>query len=73
VRDDFETSGLLEAGGPLARAFLLSMETGANVSQDFIDYAFGLARQAGGGDCRTVPDAVWEQADRSFPWERIAA
>jgi hypothetical protein len=49
------------------------METGANVSQDFIDYAYGLARQAGYRDCEVVPDAVWEQAGREFAWERYTA
>jgi len=73
VREAFEQSGLLEEGGALARAFLLSMETGANVAQDLVDYAYGLAYQAGYLDCETVPDAIWEKAGSTFPWEHYSA
>ncbi len=40
----FETSGLLKFGGPLARAVLLSIQSGVNVSQIFVDYAASLAK-----------------------------
>ena len=43
VRAAFWTSGLLKEGGALARSFLLSIETGQNVADDFFLHAYGLA------------------------------
>jgi hypothetical protein len=60
VRAAFWTSGLLKEGGALARSFLLSIETGQNVADDFFLHAYGLAARAGFEDCHAVPDAAWE-------------
>jgi hypothetical protein len=60
----------LEEGGALARSFLLSIETGRNVAEDFLSHAYGLAARAGFADCHAVPDAAWEQASETFDWEK---
>jgi hypothetical protein len=73
IRGAFRESGLLEEGGALARAFLLSIETGQNVAEDFVSYAYGLAAKAGIEDCDVVPDAIWEQAASTFDWHKFAA
>ncbi len=65
----FITSGLLHEGGGLARAFLRSVETGMNVSEDFLAYAYQLARAAGFKDCIVVPDEVWDVAVQTFHWD----
>jgi len=70
IRADFVESGLLEQGGPLARAFLLSIETGTNVGMDWLEHAFRLAAEAGYRDCQVVPDDTWDQAALTFDWER---
>jgi predicted phosphodiesterase len=70
IRADFEESGLLSEGGPLARAFLLSIERGDNVGMRFLDGAYALAAQAGYPGGETIPDAVWEQAAATWDWER---
>jgi putative phosphoesterase len=66
---DFEESGLLEEGGALARSFLLSIETGLNISDQFLSYAYRLAAEAGHENCATIPDAIWERASETFDWD----
>ncbi len=68
VRRAFQESGLLSAGGPLARAFLASIETGQDTGRHFLNYACRLAAQAGDTDGQAVPDAIWDEAARTFPW-----
>ena len=69
IRAAFSESGLLEEGGAFARAWLLVIETGRNVSGRFVSYAHGLAAEVGyeGGD--VVTDSIWEQAIATFDWE----
>lgn len=69
IRADFRESGLLEEGGALARAFLLSIETGENVADDFLGYAYGLMTDAELEESDVVPDDVWEQAAATFDWD----
>ena len=73
VRAAFEASGLLHAGGSLARAFLLSIETGRDVAMDFLTYAYRKAAEAGYPDCEYVPDGIWDAAAESFNWTRETA
>jgi putative phosphoesterase len=68
LRNAFRQSGLLEEGGALARAFLLSTETGLNVADLFLAYAYRLAAETGELDCEVVPDEIWHQAASSFNW-----
>ena len=68
VRTAFCESGLLEEGGPLAHAFLRSIETGHNFALDFLRYAYGLAGKMGFGDYQHVPDVAWERATVTFDW-----
>jgi predicted phosphodiesterase len=70
IRADFEESGMLVEGGPLARAFLLSIERGENVGMYFLDDVYALAAQAGYAGCETVPDEVWDQAAATWDWSR---
>jgi len=72
VRAAFGESGLLEEGGGLARAFLLSIETGRNVGVYFLQYAYDLATKAGFEDCDVVPDDIWDRAVATFDWEQVA-
>jgi putative phosphoesterase len=69
IRADFGDSGLLEEGGALARAFLLSIETGENVAEDFLGYAYSLMTEAELEESDVVPDDVWEQAAATFDWD----
>ena len=73
VRAAFEASGLLHAGGSLARAFLLSIETGRDVAMDFLTYAYRKAAEAGYPDCEYVPDGIWDAAAASFDWTKETA
>ena len=72
IRAAFRESGLLEEGGAFARAWLLDIETGQNVSGRFVSYAYGLAAEAGYEGSSVVPDSVWEQAIATFDWEGVA-
>lgn len=70
-RRAFEDSGLLDEGGALAKAFLLSIETGQNVGGFFLSCAYRLAAEAGYGDFPVVPDPIWEKAAEVFDWQRL--
>lgn len=68
IKIAFEESGLLKAGGPVTRGFLLSMETGRDVTLAFLNFAFELANKAGYTQCKYLPDQILDQADQEFPW-----
>ncbi len=70
VRKAFEDSGFLIEGGALTRGFLLSIETGLDMTMDFLRYAYGKAAEAGHVDCEYVPDEIWDAAAESYAWER---
>lgn len=72
TRRAFEESGLLEEAGALAKAFLLSNETGQNVGDFFLKYAYRMASEAGYPDCQVVPDPIWDQATKTFDWSRYS-
>jgi hypothetical protein len=48
---------------------LLSIETGQNVAEDFLSYAYNLADEAGFKGCEVVPDDIWEHATTTFGWD----
>jgi putative phosphoesterase len=68
VRAAFHHSGLLREGGALARAFLRSIETGRDIVDDFLIYAYRLAGEAGHGNPEVIPDTVWDHAAETFGW-----
>ncbi len=68
IRRDFIRSGMLDQNDPLARAFLLSMYVGADLALDFLSHARNLAREAGLGEIKLIPDDIWQQADENFDW-----
>lgn len=68
IRSDFVQSGLLEAGGPLARCFLNSIETGGDGSLRFLEYAWSLAKRAGYQNSSFIPDEIWDQAEDMYDW-----
>jgi putative phosphoesterase len=70
IRRDYEESGLLQAGGALAKSFLVSIETGDNVGDELLKYAYQMAADAGFSGCRVVPDSIWDQAAVSFDWRQ---
>ena len=57
----------------MARAFLLSIEMGKNVVEDFLAYAYGLTTEAELEEGNVVPDDVWEQAAATFDWDSYGA
>jgi predicted phosphodiesterase len=72
IRAAFRESGLLEEGGAFARAWLLDIETGQNVSGRFVSYTHDLVAEAGYEGSSVVPDSIWEQAIATFDWEGVA-
>jgi len=52
----------------LARAFLESILIGENTGQEYILYAFDMAKKAGYRDLEAVPDEIWMGAEANFPW-----
>ena len=68
VRLACRESGFLEEGGAWAQAFVLCLETGQDVLEDFFSYALDLAAKAGFPDSDIVPDDIWHQATATFAW-----
>jgi predicted phosphodiesterase len=69
LRRAFEERGLLQAGGPLAKGFLLSMETGHDYMVGFLRHSHRLKREAGYPEGEIIPDDIWDEAGRTFQWE----
>lgn len=69
VVDSFRETGFLEAARPLSRGFLESILTGDNTGGDFIEHAFKEAGAAGFQNLEAVPDAVWLDAESTYPWK----
>ena len=63
----FVESGLLDTGY-LARAFLTSIFSGNNITNEFISHAFDLSKKAGDTHLPYIPDEIWDQAGATFPW-----
>jgi predicted phosphodiesterase len=68
VRDAFSERGFLSEGGGLARAFLLTVETGRNVVARLFRHIHRLAATAGCEVGVVVPEAIWHRAMTTFPW-----
>lgn len=69
LKAGFVHSGLLEAGGGFARAFMVNMLSGHNVSYFYILQGDALARARGYGGFLDLPDEDWAEVTRIFPWE----
>lgn len=69
IRAAFRENGLLEEGGGFARACLLNIETGQNVSGRLVQYADQIAAQAGLERSTSLPDTMWEHIEATFDWE----
>ena len=70
VRRAYHAGGLMDAAPGMARACLANVETGLNVAWFFVVYAHHLARARGVRVAPAIPDAMWDEACRTFPWER---
>jgi hypothetical protein len=66
IRGAFAESGLLEEGGALARAFMLSIETAANVGEFLLSHAYRRAAAAGCENSEVLPGDLWEEAEATF-------
>ncbi|MBP1692938.1 MAG: hypothetical protein H6Q37_821 [Chloroflexi bacterium] len=68
VEKAFMDSGLLEEGGAFSRACLLSFRNSKNVPQDFVNFAYEFARQAG-WQGKYIPDELLAEAEQKFNWD----
>jgi putative phosphoesterase len=69
LRNIYEQSGLLDAGGPLSRAFLFACETGFDIAGPFYEFALSLANRSELKPEEFFPDELWLRAENEFPWE----
>jgi putative phosphoesterase len=67
LRASFEHSGLLDQGG-VARAMLLTIETGRDYTLSFLRHAYQLAEESGFPDLHLLPDTILDEAERTFSW-----
>lgn len=68
LKQAFESRGLLADGGPMARGFLLSLETGHDFMMAFLHYAYDLASQSGWPGGPALPDEIYQRANETFCW-----
>jgi predicted phosphodiesterase len=68
IRRAYRDTGLLEAGGIMAEAFLLGIVTGENVPGRFVAHLRRLTTAAGGDPDVDIPDHVWRKAVATFDW-----
>jgi predicted phosphodiesterase len=68
VREAYEERGLLAAGGPMSRAFMLGILTGQPVFGRFVAHVNRAAQEAGIEGCPVVPEAVLARAVEEFDW-----
>ena len=64
----FWETGYLDAGGAMARLFLLTVETGKNLVGPFFAHVDRVARQSGHDTWSVAPDPVWHRAAATFSW-----
>jgi predicted phosphodiesterase len=69
TRAAFHERGLLAAGGGMARALLLSAETGQNTAWFLVRHAMDLAAAAGRPTNSPLLDDLWQRAVETFPWQ----
>ncbi len=69
--EGFESSGLLEGGGALARSFLYTELTGEDITLLFFQHIDRIAESRAVQLDTYVPDEIWEEAERSFDWQAI--
>jgi putative phosphoesterase len=72
IRHRFRESGLLDEAGAMARVYLMTIESGIDLVEVFLPYAYQLADAAGYPDCRVVPDDIWDLAERTFNWDHFS-
>ena len=70
VRRAFLESGLMEAAPGMARACLANVESGLNVAWFFALHAYRLASSRGSQVEPAIPDELFAEACRTFPWQR---
>jgi len=68
LRTAFHERGVLDEGGPMARAFLRNAETGQNVAWFLVQHAAALAQDAGLTGLAAFPDDLWARAAETFEW-----
>jgi predicted phosphodiesterase len=71
LRRAYHDTGYLAAGGPFARGCLIDALQGHNVVWFFIIFARQWASAAGWDGEGAVPDELWFEAERHYPWPQI--
>lgn len=69
LRKRYLESGLLEAGGAVSKAFLITCETGHDVAQPFYRFALSKVKKQALGNDDFIPDDLWLEAEEEFPWD----
>lgn len=69
VQRVYRDSGFLEEAGPMARAQLEGIVRADRTMGNLVRHARAVARRAGLGDLRFVPDEAWDRAVGSFQWQ----
>lgn len=68
IRQDYTESGLLAEGGAFARACLCSIETGRNITEEFLVFTRQLLENSGADPNGFLSDEIWDRANGQFDW-----
>jgi predicted phosphodiesterase len=66
VKARIEHSGMLEAGGGVARAIQVDLERADYTLWNFVQHCYKHARAVGAADGAVIPDEVWQEAEERF-------
>ena len=70
INNAYVKSGFLKEGGPLARSFLTSINTGKDIAGMFLRFSFQIANQKGYRDFEVVPDEILDLAEKKWDWDK---
>jgi hypothetical protein len=68
IRRDYTESGLLNEGGAFARSCLCSIETGRDITAEFLAFARQLLIKSGADQNGFLPNEIWDLATDQFDW-----
>lgn len=70
VEKAFENTGLFNTEGKAwAKATMCSIKTGSNVAENFLKFAYELARKEGLGEQKLIPNEIWNRAAELWNWD----
>ena len=72
VLEAYDAVDYINATGGLGKACVLTVQIGMDVFVDLVTHARRLAIDSGTSEKQAFSQAIWQEADATYPWERVA-